>query len=282
MLDREEYVEQAHFFGLLQDRIPRGVPIQEVLAQAKDEVLATTKLILAIDFLLNELNHAGCMSPAMRRLRHYFSPFQAFLVESAEDERGRFDMRIAVQILKAEAEYRTGQPTCPGSFMYQLESLARNRLSYDRGLLAVSDDPIFGPEWREWILTVRRQIGIIDFADLLYVRSKYYRTRSAGREDPVESDKPVLFGDKEGKIAWANRRKDPLFLFAALQRQLAYPVVPRPQPADETPTLVPRIVRRLERIEARIKLMEDEMRQGSADLSRFYGARPHPGEDNEP
>ena len=35
---------------------------------------------------------------------------------------------------------------------------------------------------------------------------------------------PPLFAEKEGKIAKANRGRDPL-LFAALQRQLGYPEV---------------------------------------------------------
>ena len=39
---------------------------------------------------------------------------------------------------------------------------------------------------------------------------------------------PTLFGEKEGKIARANRGRDPLYLFSALQRQLGYPEVPRP------------------------------------------------------
>ena len=38
----------------------------------------------------------------------------------------------------------------------------------------------------------------------------------------------MLFGEKEGRIAMANRRKDPLYLFSALQRHLGYPSVPRP------------------------------------------------------
>ncbi len=280
MLEREEYVEQAHFFGLLHERIPQSVPIQDVLAQAKDEVLATTKLPLAIDFFLGELNHSGCLAPAMRRLKHYFSPFQAFIVESAEDDRGRFDMRIAVQVLKAEAEYRAAQPAPQGSFVFQFETLARNRLSYDRGLLAISEDPLYGPQWREWILTVRRQIGLVDFADLLYVRSQYYLIRTSRPGAPVEEEKPMLFGEKEGKIAWANRRKDPLYLFAALQRQLAYPQVPRPQPIDQTPQILPQVLRRLDRLETRIKLLEEEQRKGAVDLSKYYQHPPPPAADD--
>ena len=44
---------------------------------------------------------------------------------------------------------------------------------------------------------------------------------------------PTLFGEKEGKIARANRGRDPLYLFSALQRQLGYPEVPRPRRPDE-------------------------------------------------
>ena len=44
---------------------------------------------------------------------------------------------------------------------------------------------------------------------------------------------PPLFGEKEGKIARASRGRDPLYLFAALQRQLGYPEVPRARPRDD-------------------------------------------------
>src|SRR3990170_1103332 len=103
------------------------------------------------------------------------------------------------------------------------EILSRNRLGYDYGLEAVARDPAYDEGWREWILTVRRQVGIVDFADMIYVRSEHYRQQ---RGDP---GKPILFGEREGKIALANRRKDPLFLFSALARHLGYPSVPRPK-----------------------------------------------------
>ena len=46
---------------------------------------------------------------------------------------------------------------------------------------------------------------------------------AARRRTVAPPEKPMLFGEKEGKIAWANRKKDPLYLFAALQRHLGYP-----------------------------------------------------------
>ena len=157
-----------------------------------------------------------------------------------------------------------------GAFMYQFEALCRNRLRYEPGLDAMVQDPIYDQPWREWLKTVRRQIGIVDFADLVYVRSQHYVNERLRRRQEIDPDCPVLFGEKEGKIAVANRRKDPLYLFAALQRHLGYPQVPRPKPVDETPQLIPQLLRRMERLETRIKLLEDEQK-GGIDITKFYG-----------
>jgi len=270
MLDSAEYVEQAYFFRTLSERLAQNMPLQELLRQTRDELLASTKLPMAIDFLRSELEHTGVFSPAMSRLRHYFTPFQTYLVSEAENERGRFDLRVALEILRAEAEYRAKEITRQGLFLFQFETLCRNRLHYDRGLTALSEDPSYDDDWREWIRTVRRQIGLVDFADLLYVRSASYvleRARRLGGE--AELEKPVLFGEKEGKIALANRGKDPLYLFAALQRHLGYPEIPRPKPHDDAQQLIPQMLRRLERIETRIKLLEDENR-GGINLEKLY------------
>ena len=120
-LGREEYIEQAHFFRALGERLEANVPAQEVLASVREEVLATTKLPLAIDFLLGELRHEGVLGPAMGLLPHYFTPFQAFVVQESENERLRFDLRVGLEILRREAEYRAGEPTRQGIFLYQFE-----------------------------------------------------------------------------------------------------------------------------------------------------------------
>jgi hypothetical protein len=271
MLDREEYIEQAHMFRTLSERLAESTPIQELLDHIKQEILSTTRLPLAIDFLLAELKHTGMMSGAMARLAHYFTPFQTYVMREAEAERGRFDMRIAIEILRHEAEYRARSPIPQAMFMYQFECLCRNRLKYDLGLAAVASDPIYDEPWREWIGELRYRIGMVDFADLIYVRSQFnivHLTRP-GQPPPVP-EKPILFSEKEGKIAWANRRKDPLFLFAALQRHLGYPAVPRPKRPDETVNLVPLLKAMVDRLEARVKLLEDESR-GGIDLTKFYG-----------
>jgi hypothetical protein len=273
-LSREEQIEQAFFFRSLLERLADNVAMQELLPLIREEILATTKLPMAIDFLLSELTHRGVLAPAMQRLSHYFTPFQAFVVAEAERESGRFDFRVGLEILRQQAEYLAGPATRPGLFMYQFEAICRNRLSYDRGLLAMSQDPYFDEPWQSWILTVRRQIGIVDLSDMVYVRSQFYvLQKSARHEQPPLAADEVLFGEKEGRIAMANRQKDPLLLLAALQRQLAYPAVPRLKPLEDKQNILEQLARRFERLETRLKLLEEEQR-GGIDLTRFYGPGP--------
>ena len=86
MLDREEYVEQQYFFRIYRERLQQNVPSQEILQTIQEEILATTRLPLAIDFLRTEILHTGRISDAMARLTHYFTPFQAFVMSRAEDD----------------------------------------------------------------------------------------------------------------------------------------------------------------------------------------------------
>lgn len=154
-------------------------------------------------------------------------------------------------------------------------------------------DPAFDETWSNWIRTLRRQIGMVDLADLIYVHSEFYYQRGdsgerrragssstpSGSRENEDEDAPtrgvrndagvVLFGEREGRIALANRRKDPLYLFASLHRQLGYPEVPRPLPVDAEQALLPQLARRMEQLETRIKLVEDEQR-GGIDLTKFY------------
>lgn len=268
----EEYVEQKHLFSILGERLQQNMPAQQVLEAVREEILATTKLPMAIDLLLAELRHVGAMGAGMRRLPHYFTPFQCYVISEAEDDRRRFDLRIALEVLASEAGYRVEGITRQGLFLFHLEVLCRNRLGYDKGLDAVAGDPSYTPAWAEWIATVRRQIGIVDLADLIYVRSSYYNEREARVARSDSSDEalpPRLFGVREGRIAWANRRKDPLLLFAALHRQLGYPAAPRPKTPEPTQALLPALARRVEQLEARLKLVEEEQR-GGINLERFY------------
>jgi hypothetical protein len=240
--------------------------------QCRFEVLATTKLPMAIDFLNSELKHSGVLAPGMRRLSHYFTPYQAFLVEQAEEDRGRFDFRTALLVLQSEANYKASPSFDPqGLFFFQFESLCRHRLHYDGGLKSMSGDPAYSREWQEWLLIVQKQLGLVDLADLIFGRSEEfvaYRKRHLGPD--AQAEYPILFGVREGKIAFANRRKEPLYLFAAMQRHLGYPPVPKQEVVDQTLELIPQMQRRLERLESRVKFLEEEQRQG-IDITKFFG-----------
>ena len=274
LLDREEYVEQAHLFELLHERAGGEFPIQELLEQLRHEVLATTRLPLAMEYLLTEVKHSGLLAPAMRQLSHYFTPFQTFLIEQSELETGRFQMNIALRVLAAEAKYRLDSAKPAGMFFFQFEVLCRNRLSYDLGLTAISGDSVYDDQWSKWILGLRAEIGLVDFADLVFLASEDYRDKLLAAKKSVDSKGPFLFGAKEGRIAFANRRKDPLYLFSALQRHLGYPAVPKLDPVDETNELIPQMARRIERLEARIQLMEEE-RRSAIDITKFYEQNRH-------
>ena len=269
LLDRSEYVEQAYLYQVLRERSEIELPMQEQLEQIRYELLTTTNLPHAIDYLLAELKHSGQMAPAMHRLAHYFTPFQSYLVEEAEKESGRFAMETALRVLEGEAKYRVAKHHAAGLFFYQFEVLCRNRLNYDRGLTAISNDPTYDAHWAKWILMLRAQVGLVDMADLLFLASEEYRVKLEEGGHSSEGKGPFLFGRKEGRIAMGNRKREPVFLFGAMQRHLGYPTVPRPKPMVENKDAIPQLMRRMERLESRIKLMEEERRAG-IDIRKFY------------
>jgi hypothetical protein len=268
LLDREEYIEQVYFFRTFRERLTQNFAAQEVLERLHEEILATTRLPIAIQFLATELKHTGELASGFARLPHYFTPYQAYVIGQAEREGQRFSLPMALLILEREATYRTGTITPPGLFVYQFEALSRNRLGFTEGLDAMLGDPFYDAHWREFLEQVRRHVGAYDFADMLFVRSEFYVSEER-RNDPDYSPKvPPLFGEKEGKIARANRGRDPLFLFAALQRQLGYPEVPRPKPRDDINSKLDALQVKLREMEARLRLVEGEVR-GQVDLSEF-------------
>jgi hypothetical protein len=212
---------------------------------------------------------SGLMGPAMARLAHYFTPFQTFVVTKAEEDVSRFSMDQALLILEREAKYRAGTPTAAGLFVYQFEALSRNRLGYGKGLDAIAADPFYDEDWSDYIVGLRARLGDVDFADLIYLRSAFFVSERRRREPDFTPPVPILFGQKEGKIARANRGRDPLYLFAALQRQLGYPEVPRPHRPDESEARLKLLEQRVAFLENRLKLAEMEMGGGLnvADLA---------------
>lgn len=268
VLDREEYVEQAYFFRTFRERLADNLPAQDVLTRVYEELLSSTRLPYAVQFLSAEMKHSGLLAGGFAKLPHYFTAFQAYVVEQAETENARFSMPTALLVLEREAAYRAEKPTRPGLFVYQLESIARNRLGYVDGFAAVAGDPLYDADWRAFIGLLARQIGDLDFADLVYLRSDLYVLEQRRTDPAYEPSLPPLFGEKEGKIAKASRKRDPLYLFAALQRQLGYPEVPRVRPRDDANTKLEAVERKLRELETRLKLAEGELR-GSIDLSQF-------------
>jgi hypothetical protein len=232
--------------------------------------------------LATELKHSGLLSSGFARLLHYFTAFQAFVVRQTEEGGQRIATETALLVLEREATYRAGELTRPGLFVYQFEALSRNRLGYDEGLACMAADPFYDAPWREFLDMVRRQVGVVDFADLLYACSDLYVDEQRRKEPDYNPPVAPLFGEREGKIARANRGRDPLYLFAALQRQLGYPEVPRPKPRDDTASKILTLQAQLRDMEARLKLLEAEVR-GQVDLTQFL-AKPEllkgpPGED---
>lgn len=274
-LPREELIEQIYFFRTYRDRLLENLPAQEILQTIREEILATTRLPLAIDYLYDEIKHHGRISDGMKRLSHYFTPFQTCVMTSAEDEKARFDLTIALQILEREAEYRSNEPRPAGLFIYQFECISRNRIGYDAGLQSIAEDPFYSGDWKAWIQMIKRNLGTRDFADFIYAYSEFAlgEYRRQVRDERAELKQPILFDVQEGRIAKANRLKDPLYMFAALQRHLNYPMVPRSKRKSDESPFHPALEARLSRMEKRLHLLEAEQKN-SLDLSEFYKKPP--------
>lgn len=277
LLSAEEYVEQTFFFENFCSRLEEGSSTQEFLETIRQELLETTDLPKAVEFLLVDMKHTGVLSAAMSHLKHYFTPFQTFVIAESEKEEGRFDFRIALKILAREAKYRSENSSIQGLFFYQFETICRNRLGYDKGIATLMQDDLYDTDWKDWLKILRRQIGFVDLAEMIFVRSAYYQEKNqqCGESDEHKDSRPSglcpLFGEREGRIAYATRRRDPMFLFAALSRHLGYPAVPYQKRVTEEENVVPLLKRRIELLESRIQLLEEELR-GGINLQRHFAA----------
>ncbi|MEZ6060682.1 MAG: hypothetical protein R3C19_09990 [Planctomycetaceae bacterium] len=298
-LPREEYIEQAYFFRVYRERLQNNVPSQEILKTIQEEILSTTNLPKAIDFMRAEILHMGRIGDAMARLSHYFTPFQAFVINRAEDDVSRFDQVTGLEILEREAQYRALPATQAGLFVYQFECIARNRLGYGDGLTAMSKDVVYDETWRRWIQKLRLRLGTRELSEIVYRASQHFQDRRRSQHGGVEPEDtsrdasaettamPVLFGEQEGRIARANIGRDPLYLFAALQRQLNYPAVPRPDQESEPEKLPGFLEARLQKIEQPPETAGNgtERRHRSVAILSATGKRPstiprRPGHQN--
>ncbi len=261
VLEREEYIEQAYFFHAFRERLIDGLPSQDILSRIGEELLSTTRLPLAVSFLSTDIKGSGVMAPAMARISHYFTPFQTHVVDQAEQDTSRFAMEQALLVLEREAKFKADNPSLPALFVFQFEALSRNRLGYTKGLAAMAADPFYTEDWQDYILTLRSRLGDVDFADLIFVRSEYFVSERKKLNPDFVPKFPALFGEKEGKIARANRGRDPMYLFSALQRQLGYPEVPRPRRPDELEARVLLLEQKIAQLENRLKAAESDLQQ---------------------
>ncbi|MDB5385725.1 MAG: hypothetical protein JWM11_1371 [Planctomycetaceae bacterium] len=271
-LEREEYIEQAYFFRVYRERLGQNMATQDILASVYEEILSTTRLPMALEFLRGEILLNGKLSAAMSKLPHYFAPFQAYVFSRAEEDKSKFDQITALHILEREADYRAHDCSPAGLFIYQFECISRNRLGYENGLSAIREDPFYDADWRNWIQTCRLQLGSIEFADLIYYTSEQFQIeqRRMLNDPEFKPRSPLLFGAKEGRIAKANRGKDPLYMFAAFQRQLGYPIVPKPQRSSRDDQLSPAALNaRIVLLEKRVSLLDAELK-GNLQLDEFY------------
>ncbi len=185
----------------------------------------------------------------------------------AEHDTSRFAMEQALLVLEREAKFKAESPSLPALFVFQFEAIARNRLGYTQGLAAMSADPFYNEDWKDYILTLRTRLGDVDFADLIYVRSEQFLKERQQLNPDFAPKFPTLFGEKEGKIARANRGRDPMYLFSALQRQLGYPEVPRPKRPDELEARVLLLEQKIAQLENRLKVAESDVQQ-DVDLAQ--------------
>ncbi len=160
------------------------------------------------------------------------------------------------------------QVTSAGLFVYQFKALSRNRLGYDGGLLNMALDPQYDENWRAFLQMVRQQVGVVDFADIIYIRSDLY-VKDQRREHPdYEPSVQPLFGDKEGRIAKANRGRDPLYLFWRCSVSSAIPKCPGPSLADDLESKIEALRVKFRELEMRVKVIDAELK-GQVDVTQL-------------
>ena len=146
--------------------------------------------------------------------------------------------------------------------------------------------------WREWIRTLRRQIGMVDLADVIYVHSEYYWQRkqcgARGRPGstriheratrPAGTDPPRMVGPGQCRNP-LRRPRGPHRPGQSQKRSIVSVLIAAPttglprsaagQSPDKEQALLPQLARRLEQLETRLKIIEEEQR-GGLDLTKFY------------
>jgi hypothetical protein len=109
------------------------------------------------------------------------------VIQGSEGERLRFNVDTGLLILEREAEYRAGRISASGLFIFQLETISRNRLGYDGGIKAMHGDPYYNTDWRAFLLTLKEQLGLFDMADIIFAPVRNSTSRSYVEPTPTMS-----------------------------------------------------------------------------------------------
>ena len=122
----------------------------------------------------------------------------------------RFSMEQALLILEREAKYKSENPARrPVHFPVRV-SVAKPAGLHPGTGAAMSADPLYTEDWRDYILMLQTRLGDVDFAK---PHPSYYAhfVKERRKTNPeFEPKYPTLFGEREGKIARANRGRDPV------------------------------------------------------------------------
>ena len=188
VLEREEYVEQAYFFRTFPRTGRRQPAFAGSAGHARpgdpdDDPPASRRPVPGDgDQAQRPAGHGLRALARTTSIRFRRSSFARPKTRSC-----RFSMDTALLVLEREATYRASNPTRPGLFVYQFETICRNRLGYWDGLTAMSEDPLLR----------RRLEGVSDRGsqgsrrrrfrrpDLLPLRPRGERTAAAEPELPA-------------------------------------------------------------------------------------------------
>src|SRR5947207_14065066 len=106
VLDREEYIEQAYFFRTMRERVEYKMPTQQILDHLPQEILSTTRLPIAVQFIGSELKHSGRVSSGFTQIPHYFTPLQELVMQNTEPEMKKFTLDAGQFIRKRAPQTR--------------------------------------------------------------------------------------------------------------------------------------------------------------------------------
>ena len=269
VLDREEYIEQAYFFRASASGSPTTCRPRTSSPRLHEELLTTTRLPYAVQFLAAEIKHTGPARQRVREAAALLHPFQAFVIRQAEEEKQRFPMADGAAGAGTRGRVPGRAADQPGLFVYQFETIARNRLGYIDGLAAMAADPLYDADWRATSTSSAGRSATSTSRDLVYLRSELYVTEQRRANPAYEPSRAAALRREGGEDRQGQPRPRPA---VPVRRAAAATRLPRgaavTQRDDGKTRSWSKIETKLRELETRLKLAEGELR-GNIDLSQF-------------